>query len=69
MNRTHEDTIESHKRRKEEEHMPVHVYVERKRLNEDNYDSLPSLKKPNLDIQEKPGMYNIYIIIYTVCIS
>ena len=74
MKRTHEDTIESHKRRKEEQHM--HVYVERKKHHQDNYDSLLNLKKPNLDIegplqtssygQSKPGMYNIYITIYTL---
>ena len=49
------------------------------RTHEDTIESQLSLKKPNLDIQEplqtnlyghsKPGMYNIYIIIYTVCIS
>ena len=49
MKRTHEDIIESHKRRKEEQHM--HVYVNRKKHHQDNYDSLLNLKKPNLDIQ------------------
>ena len=79
MKRTHEDTIESHKRRKEEEHMPVRECVEQKRHHQDSYDSQLNVKKPNLDIQgplqtssygqSKPGMYNIYITIYTVCIS
>ena len=61
MKRPYEDIVESPKRKKEEEEYIMSAFVGQKRHQDENYDTQPSLKKPNLDIKLcKTGVF-VYV--------